>query len=197
MEIETRRTYVMHMKTEKSIQTKSQLQNYDFRSVTKKDAALLKSWLSQPHIRQWWGEAEQELKDILDNIDSISVEPMIVELNGKPVAYVQTYDPHLEDDHPYQDQRMGTIGIDISIGDEALINKGHGAAILCSLAELLFEEGVPRLIIDPDPANVMAIKAYEKAGFAAFDTRISQYGPALMMALDNLNPLPDEFEEES
>jgi aminoglycoside 6'-N-acetyltransferase len=52
------------------------------------------------------------------------------------------------------------------------------------LAEQLFAEGCPRVVIDPDPANVRAIRAYEKAGFAAFDTRTSIYGPALMMALD-------------
>jgi aminoglycoside 6'-N-acetyltransferase len=161
---------------------------YDFRGVTKKDTALLKSWLNSPHITAWWGDPEQELTDILGHIDSISVEPMIVELHGRPVAYVQTYDPHMEDNHPYQDQPLGTMGIDISIGDAANLNKGHGSAILRQLAELLFDEGAPRLIIDPDPANEAAVKAYRKAGFVPFDTRTSEYGPALMMALDNPEP---------
>ncbi len=165
---------------------------YTFRAVTRKDSSLLKGWLSQPHIRQWWGEPDSELADILGNIDSISVEPMIVELNDVPIAYVQTYDPHLEDDHPYQDQPLGTIGVDISIGDGALLSKGHGSAILVALADMLFEEGVPRLIIDPHPDNKIAIRCYEKAGFAAFDTRASQYGPALMMALNNPDPVEDE-----
>ena len=76
-------------------------------------------------------------------------------------------------------------------GDAAMLNQGHGSAILSALAEMLFEEGVPRLIIDPDPANIRAIKAYEKAGFIGFDTRTSEYGPVLMMALDN----PEFLEE--
>ena len=42
----------------------------------------------------------------------------------------------------------------------------------------------PRVVIDPDPGNPRAIRAYEKAGFAAFDTRTSIYGPALMMRRD-------------
>lgn len=164
---------------------KTEQSAYDFRGVTKKDAALLKDWLSSPHITAWWGDPAQELSEILDHIDSISVEPMIVELDGKPIAYVQTYDPHMDDDHPYRDQPFGTMGIDISIGDAVNLHKGHGSAILRQLAELLFDEGATRLIIDPDPANLAAIKAYGKAGFVAFDTRISEYGPALMMALDN------------
>ena len=57
-------------------------------------------------------------------------------------------------------------------------------AIVRRFAELLFEEGCPRVIIDPDPANTRAIRAYEKAGFRPFGERTSKYGPALMMARD-------------
>ncbi len=160
-------------------------QDYDFRALTKKDATLIKGWLSSPHWQEWWGEPEVELAQILENLDSESFEPMIVELSGKPVAYVQTYDPHMEEAHPYQDQPFGTIGIDLSIGEVSDLNSGHGSAILKALAELLFEEGAVRLIIDPDPSNAAAIKAYAKAGFVPFDTRTSEFGPALMMALDN------------
>ena len=46
------------------------------------------------------------------------------------------------------------------------------------------QEGAPRVVIDPDPANLRAIRAYEKAGFRPFDARTSAYGPALLMARD-------------
>lgn len=165
--------------------------HYDFRPVTRKDLALIGKWLTEPHVAKWWGPKDEELEDIEAHIDSISVEPFIVEWNGEPIAYVQSYDPHLEDDHPYQDQPHGTLGIDISIGDPALTGKGHGSRMIAEFVEMLFEEGAPRIIIDPDPTNLAAIRAYEKAGFAAFDTRESIYGPALMMARDN----PDFAEE--
>ncbi len=119
-----------------------------------------------------------------EHIDSISVEPLIIELDGKPIGYLQSYDPHLEDDHPYQDQPFGTLGVDLSIGRPELVGVGHGSAILRQFVDELFAEGTPRVIIDPDPANTRAIRAYEKAGFRAFDTRSSVYGPALMMARD-------------
>lgn len=157
---------------------------YDFRPVTRADLPMIKAWLAQPHIAEWWGDPESEIASIAEHIDSISVEPLIVELNGKPIAYLQSYDPHMEDDHPYQDQPFGTLGIDLSIGPAALVGKGHGSAILMQFVEELFEEGVPRVIIDPDPSNKRAIRAYEKAGFEAFDTRETIYGPALMMARD-------------
>ena len=159
--------------------------SYTFRAVEKRDLPMLKDWIAEPHWQTWWGEADEALAEIEAAMEEDSTEPMIVELGGKPIAYVQTYDPHLEDDHPYQDQPFGTLGLDVSIGDAVFLNQGHGSKIIAALAALLFEEGVPRLVIDPDPANARAIKAYEKAGFVAFDTRTSVYGPALMMALNN------------
>ncbi|MER9949140.1 GNAT family N-acetyltransferase [Mesorhizobium sp. M0047] len=157
---------------------------YDFRPVTEKDLPMIACWLAEPHVAEWWDDPETEIAEIRDHIDSISVEPLIVELHGKPIAYLQSYDPHLEDDHPYADQPYGTLGIDLSIGRPELVGLGHGSAIVRQFVEQLLEEGVPRVIIDPGPANGRAIRAYEKAGFVAFDTRISEYGPALMMARD-------------
>ncbi len=158
---------------------------YAFRPVTGADLPLIAAWLAEPHVAEWWGDdAETSLAEIEEAVDSISVEPLIVELAGKPIGYLQSYDPHLEDGHPYQDQPFGTLGIDLTIGVPDLVGVGHGSAIMRQFAEILFDEGAPRLIIDPDPANLRAIRAYEKAGFRAFDTRTSIYGPALMMALD-------------
>jgi aminoglycoside 6'-N-acetyltransferase len=159
--------------------------DYTFRELTRRDLPMVKRWLEQPHWREWWDEPDGQIAQIEEHIDSISVEPFIIEMDGKPIGYLQTYDPHLEDDHPYADQPFGTLGIDLSIGEAALINKGHGSRALDAFADLMFFEGVPRLIIDPDPANAAAIRAYQKAGFVEFDRRTSEYGPALMMARDN------------
>ena len=158
---------------------------YQFRAVTEKDLPTIAGWLAEPHVAEWWGDPETEIAAIREHIDSVSVEPLIVELNGKPIAYLQSYDPHMEDDHPYADQPFGTLGVDLTIGVPELVGIGHGSAILRQFVGQLLTEGTPRVIIDPDPANGRAIRAYEKAGFRAFDTRTSIYGPALMMAMDN------------
>lgn len=158
---------------------------YDFRDATVDDLSLLGKWLAEPHLAEWWSDGvEASLAEIREAIDSIDTEPLIVELDGRPIAYLQSYDPHLEDGHPYQDQPFGTLGIDISIGPANLLGKGHGAAILRQFADMLFEEGCPRLVIDPHPDNLRAIRAYEKAGFQAFDKRDTPFGPALLMARD-------------
>ena len=157
---------------------------YTFRDLTPRDLPMVARWLEEPHLKEWWGDPVEAIEEIEAAIDDISTEPLIVELDGRPIAYLQNYDPHLEDGHPYQDQPTGTLGLDMSIGDPALVGKGHGSAIIRQFAAQLFDEGAPRLIIDPDPANGRAIRAYEKAGFRHIDTRNSQYGPAHLMALD-------------
>ncbi|WP_137928918.1 GNAT family N-acetyltransferase [Mesorhizobium comanense] len=157
---------------------------YDFRPVTKKDLPMIAGWLAEPHVAEWWDDPKTEIARISDHIESVSVEPLIVELDGKPIAYLQSYDPHLEDDHPYADQPFGTLGIDLTIGLPELVGIGHGSAIARQFVEELFDEGVPRVVIDPDPANIRAIRAYEKAGFQAIDRRRSEYGDVVLMAID-------------
>lgn len=158
--------------------------SYDFRPVTKKDLPMIASWLAEPEVAEWWGDPETEIAGIRDHIDSISVEPLIVELDGKPIAYLQSYDPHLEDDHPYADQPFGTLGVDLTIGRPELIGIGHGPAIISQFVEELFEDGAPRVVIDPAPANGRAIRAYEKAGFRIIDRRQSEHGDVVLMAID-------------
>ncbi len=159
---------------------------YVFRPVEERDFPLLRRWLGEPHVAAWWGEdAEASLAEIREGMESVSTEPLIVEWKGKPLAYLQSYDPHLEDDHPYADQPFGTLGLDLTVGPPELVGKGHGPAILDQFAETLFDEGAPRLVIDPDPGNLRAIRAYEKAGFRPLDRRSSVYGDALLMVRDN------------
>ena len=158
--------------------------SYTFRSVEPDDLPLLAEWLRHPHVAEWWDDPDASLAEIREAMESVETEPLIVELDGRPIAYIQSYDPHLEDGHPYQDQPFGTLGMDISIGPPELVGKGHGSTIVRQFTDMLFEEGAPRVVIDPHPDNLRAIRAYEKAGFRAFDRRTTVFGPAVMMARD-------------
>jgi aminoglycoside 6'-N-acetyltransferase len=157
---------------------------YAFRPVTRIDLPLLAAWLAEPHVARWWGEAGQELSEIKDHMTSATVKPFVILMDDEPIGYMQSYDIHAEDDHPYRDQPVGTIGIDLSIGEPELIGKGHGPRIIDAFVERLFAEGAPRVVIDPDPANEAAIRAYTKAGFRVVGPRTSIYGPAVIMARD-------------
>ena len=157
---------------------------YEFRPLTRDALPTVAAWLKEPHVAAWWGDADEALREIEQAIADPATTPLIVEMDGREIGYIQSYDPHLEDGHPYRDQPVGTLGMDVTIGDPALVGKGHGSAIVAQFVEGLFAAGTPRVVIDPDPANGRAIRAYEKAGFTAFDTRTTIYGPALMMARD-------------
>ena len=157
---------------------------YAFRPLTPLDLPMLGEWLDRPHVAEWWDDEEDKLAEIRAAMADPSTQPHVVELDGRPIGYIQCYDPHLEDDHPYRDQPEGTLGIDQFIGEPELIGIGHGTRLIAAFADGLFRQGAVRVIIDPDPANARAIRAYEKAGFTAFDRRTTIYGDALMMARD-------------
>jgi aminoglycoside 6'-N-acetyltransferase len=165
--------------------------DHEFRAAEPKDLKLLARWLAEPHVRQWWDEPQAALEEIRAAMESDSTEPMIVEHGGRAIAYVQACDPHLEDGHPFADQPTGTLCIDFLVGEPSLLRQGHGSEMLAALAELLFEEGAPRLVADPDPGNAAAIKTCANAGFVPLGPRNFNSRPVLLMALDNTEMLDE------
>jgi len=155
-----------------------------FRSLAADDLPTVAVWLREPHVSRWWGDPVRALEKIADHIGSATVAPYVVTLDDQPIGYFQSYDIHAEVDHPYRDQPPGSIGIDLSIGDPDFVGKGIGPRIVEAIVDRLFADGVPRVVIDPDPDNTAAIRAYEKAGFRTFDRRTSIYGPAILMVRD-------------
>ncbi len=157
---------------------------YRIRPVSAADLPMLSKWLQEPHVREWWDEPGDcgPATEIIAAMEDIATEPLIVQLHGRPIAYMQFYAPHLEEGHPYRDQPAGTLGIDQFIGPPDLVGLGHGPRFIRAFVDEKLRGGCPKVIVDPHPANARAIRAYEKAGFVAFDRRRTVFGPALMMA---------------
>jgi aminoglycoside 6'-N-acetyltransferase len=143
---------------------------------------LLMKWLSQPHAQEWWGDVQEEIALIYDGKGEH--EPFIACVNDEPIAYVQAWWPSRHPDLPWQHQMTPTTrGIDITIGEEKNLGKGLGTLIVKNFAAKLFSEGATRLIIDPDISNERAAAAYIKAGFAPYDTHVSEEGTDLLMEM--------------
>jgi aminoglycoside 6'-N-acetyltransferase len=157
---------------------------YNFRPVERGDLLLLKSWLEAPHVAQWWSDADEAAAEIAEIVEGSQVKPYLATLLGRPIGYIQSYDPHEEIDHPYQDQPAGTLGLDQFIGVAELTGLGHGPALTRAFCRKLFTEGASRVITDPDPANRNAVRAFAKAGFTRDEIRNTEYGTVLMMHLD-------------
>ena len=164
-----------------------------FRPVTADDYALLERWMLAPHWRQWWGEPETELQYIRDMVEGRDttrpfIFESIFESGAKPVGYIQYWFVG----HHQNEQWLGenlwlrelpedAIGIDLSIGDEADLSKGLGSAVLGRFAADLHAKGFRNIIIDPDPQNHRAVRAYRKAGFLPIPHLQHRTGDVLLM----------------
>ena len=163
-----------------------------FVPLTADHLPLLARWLDEPHMRQWWGEPEEELRLIRDMVEGRdSTRPFIIEVDGEPVGYIQYW--HIGDyqnagwiaDHPWlAELPPETVGVDLSIGDPALLSRGIGSAALAAFARMLVGQGHRVVIIDPDETNARAIRAYTKAGFRPLARLQGRSGSELIMQYD-------------
>ena len=138
-----------------------------FRPLKDSDAGLLLIWMSSPHVQPFWTEdgstPEDEVETALELIGSDEGAAFIIELNKRPIGYIQYYACG-------PDQPEGTLGIDLFIGDVSLTGEGLGPQILRQLGDDLLARCSTRLIIDPASSNARAISAFCKAGFEIFET---------------------------
>jgi aminoglycoside 6'-N-acetyltransferase len=109
------------------------------------------------------------------------MDQFIVEHEDRPFAYLQCYDPSAWGDHGFGALPPGARGIDQFIGEADMMAHGHGSAFIRAFADRLLEAGMPQVLTDPSPANVRAIKAYEKAGFCQQRAVRTRDGAALLM----------------
>jgi aminoglycoside 6'-N-acetyltransferase len=162
--------------------------DYAFRPVAASDLPMLRAWLNADHVRRWWGDPDEELAEIASAMQEVGVDPLVVSFAGRPIGYLQSYDPHADWGlGPYRDQPLGTRGIDQFIGEADMVGLGHGPRFIEAMCALLFEVGAPRIVTDPDPANRSAIRAYEKAGFRTLEERTIVDGPVVLMARDRVS----------
>lgn len=169
-----------------------------FVPVTNGDFPLLRRWLDSPHIREWWGGTETELAKIRDKVEGRdATRPFIFLLDGVPTGYIQSWfvgdavEGGDAEEAPWLlDLPSDAIGVDLFVGRPELLGKGIGTAVLRAFLAKLFAEGVRTIVIDPDETNGRAVRAYEKAGFIAYDRFRNDNGVTLLMRIT-----PERFAE--
>jgi aminoglycoside 6'-N-acetyltransferase len=163
-----------------------------FRPVTDGDLPMLRSWMVQPHWQEWWGDAETELGYVRDMIEGRdTTRPYLFLVGDVPMGYIQYWfiddhrrEPWLTDEPWIAELPAGSIGVDLSIGDAAGLGKGLGSAALAAFVRPLWDEGFREIIIDPDPANARAVRAYHKAGFRTIDALKGRFDSVHLMRFD-------------
>jgi aminoglycoside 6'-N-acetyltransferase len=157
--------------------------DYEFVPMTSADLPLIRRWLETPHVSQWWHDPAEQLELVSGDLDHPDMAQFIVASDRRPFAYLQCY--NLSDwNTGFGPQPDGTRGLDQFIGEADMLGRGHGSAFIRAFAERLLAQGTPRVVIDPDPDNARAIRAYARAGFSNDRIVNTPDGPALLMVRD-------------
>jgi aminoglycoside 6'-N-acetyltransferase len=156
---------------------------YEFRAMTADDLPLVKRWLAMPHVAEWWGEPEDQFGLVTGDLTELAMDQYMVMTDNRPFAYLQCYDLAAWNSG-FGPQPQGARGIDQFIGELDMIGRGHGSAFIRNFADGLLAAGTPRILTDPSPQNLRAVRAYEKAGFHRDRMVDTPDGPALLMVRD-------------
>ena len=147
------------------------------------DLPLVRDWLAREHVREWWGDPDEQFGLVSGDMHEPAMDQYIVSYADKPFGYLQCY--RLTDwNICFASQPEATRGIDQMIGAPEMVGRGHGSAFIRAFTETLLAAGTPRVVTDPDPTNARAIRAYEKAGFAKDKLVDTPDGIALLMVRD-------------
>jgi RimJ/RimL family protein N-acetyltransferase len=166
--------------------------NIAFCPVEREHYALLREWLNQPHILEWWGDPEEELGFIRDMVEGRdTTRPFLFTVDGAPIGYIQYWfighhqnEEWIKDNPWLADLPSDAVGVDVSVGDPSLLSQGYGSAAVKAFAVQLLEEGHSTIVIDPDRGNHRAVRAYEKAGFRTIQHLDGRTGDVLLMQFD-------------
>jgi RimJ/RimL family protein N-acetyltransferase len=160
-----------------------------FRRMTDADLPLMRDWLTRPHICEWWGEGEDEIAHIADMIAGRdTTEPYVFLIDGAPLGYIQVW--HIKDQKTPDVLAMApwvalladdAVGVDVLISDPDRLSAGIGSSVIRAFVAGLRERGFATIIIDPDPANKRAVRAYEKAGFRIMPELLGKTDDSLLM----------------
>jgi aminoglycoside 6'-N-acetyltransferase len=146
-----------------------------FEPIIEADLPLLATWRARPHVAEWFHgplTPEQTAAKFLPRIrGSDPVQGYIVYLGDVAVGYIQSFRVA---DHPDVVAALQVpgdpYGVDVLLGDAEARGHGLGTRVVREFTQRLLDARVDYVVISPDTENSAAIRAYEKAEFAAVTT---------------------------
>jgi aminoglycoside 6'-N-acetyltransferase len=125
------------------------------RVATEADADMLVAWHAQPDISRQWDHETFSHDEIIARLRRNSVDPYVIEEDGKPVGYIQAW---FDDDE-------SRAGLDMFLIASAR-GRGLGSDAARTLTRwVLAQPLIHRVTVDVYTSNTAALKAWEKAGF--------------------------------
>ena len=144
-----------------------------FRPLATDDLPLLHRWLNNPRVYRWYGGEAPSFAEVAEQyaprtLAASAIHPYLILHQTAPIGYIQSY--MIADDPEYAalvgDSR-GAAALDVLIGEDASALRGLGAAsVRAFLDTVIFAASdTTRCFIDPHPDNLIAMRAYTRAGF--------------------------------
>lgn len=161
---------------------------FTFERFEENHLSLLRQWLNSEHIKDFWQESDDDEKlkaKFLHELPRQGVLPFVIAKDHKPIGYIQYYDATKVGGGWWEAEQNGTFGIDLMIGSIEHHGRGFGPTIINEFIGILRENepSLKSIIIDPDPKNRRAIRAFEKAGFIKESEITTPDGTALLMRM--------------
>ena len=144
------------------------------RTATLADLSLLRTWDAKAHVIAATGP-DGDLGWEIELPRSVPCRELLIAEtdDGRAIAALQIIDPAREETHYWGDVAQNLRAIDIWIGEEADLGRGHGTAIMrLVLARCFAEPAVTAVLVDPLVSNEGAHRFYERLGFARAERRM-------------------------
>lgn len=153
-----------------------------FRRLADEDLPMLHRWLNEPGVVTWWEGDDVTWDGVLARYSNAataddSVEHHVVELDGRPVGWVQVWflcdEPEMSEWVGFGFHPTRTAGIDYLVGEPADRGSGLGSAMLAAFVERIVFGAHPWIDAagsDPDERNSASVGALRQAGFRPVGT---------------------------
>lgn len=129
------------------------------------DLVIMEAWLAQDYIQKFWGDPQDWIKEISENISADWVKYFIVECDT-PIGFLQYYETDRAPQGEWSNEPIGTVGIDYLIGDVEFLGKGFGSKIVRLLVDYIKSKNeYDYIIADPIVENIASVKVLENKGF--------------------------------
>lgn len=130
-------------------------------------------WFNAPHVQAFYSLHDWSEKEVLEKLTPYitgekPVVGWIVLIDKQPIGYVQNYRVV---DYPWPNQGLSqaiidsAAGMDIFIGDEAMIGCGVGPRIIEQFLQMHIWPEFNYCLVDPNIKHQAAIRCYQKVGF--------------------------------
>lgn len=152
-----------------------------FEKATSHHQDIIFSWLSEPHMQEFWDNSQEHKDDILNYIHGRTqhyfygtTQYWIGYSDDQPFCFflsdqMLTEQNDLSDLHrEYLSKTGHTISLDFGIGNKTFLGKGLAAPTLKAFTEFYknkIDSNADTFFIDPNTNNPRAFHVYEKAGF--------------------------------